>query len=119
MQMVSFGHSTKLTRVGVCFSQMLNKVPKGGNLKVEHVVSFLEKSYPYVEVSSILGSDSAYDKNRKVRSTAAVDSPAPSMGVLFVSGVASCHRFSVKPGTVAELKMPLLLLKCIYCFNEV
>ncbi|XP_041954806.1 UDP-glucose:glycoprotein glucosyltransferase 1 isoform X1 [Alosa sapidissima] len=44
---------------------MLNRVPKGGNLKVEHVVGVLEKSYPYVEVSSILGADSAYDKNRK------------------------------------------------------
>ncbi|XP_031416124.1 UDP-glucose:glycoprotein glucosyltransferase 1 isoform X2 [Clupea harengus] len=44
---------------------MLNRVPPGGQLKVEHVVGFLEKSYPYVKVSSILGSDSAYDKNRK------------------------------------------------------
>lgn len=36
-------------------------------MKVEHVVSVLEKKYPYVEVNSILGIDSAYDQNRKVR----------------------------------------------------
>lgn len=34
---------------------------------MEHVVSVLEKQYPYVEVNSILGVDSAYDHNRKVR----------------------------------------------------
>uniref|UniRef100_A0A672T791 UDP-glucose ceramide glucosyltransferase-like 1 n=1 Tax=Sinocyclocheilus grahami TaxID=75366 RepID=A0A672T791_SINGR len=34
-------------------------------LKVEHVVGVLEKRYPYVEISSILGPDSAYDNNRK------------------------------------------------------
>uniref|UniRef100_A0AAR2L2Z5 UDP-glucose ceramide glucosyltransferase-like 1 n=1 Tax=Pygocentrus nattereri TaxID=42514 RepID=A0AAR2L2Z5_PYGNA len=44
---------------------MLNRVPSGGKLKVEHVVGVLEKRYPYVEVSSILGADSAYDSNRK------------------------------------------------------
>lgn len=46
---------------------MLNRVPSGGKLKVEHVVGVLEKRYPYVEISSILGPDSAYDNNRKVR----------------------------------------------------
>lgn len=34
---------------------------------MEHVVSVLEKQYPYVEVNSVLGIDSAYDQNRKVR----------------------------------------------------
>lgn len=47
--------------------QIYNKVKTGDQLKVEHVVSVLEKQYPYVEVSSILGIDSAYDQNRKVR----------------------------------------------------
>uniref|UniRef100_A0A670I5Q3 UDP-glucose ceramide glucosyltransferase-like 1 n=1 Tax=Podarcis muralis TaxID=64176 RepID=A0A670I5Q3_PODMU len=42
-----------------------NKVNTGEKLKVEHVVSVLEKQYPYVEVNSILGVDSAYDHNRK------------------------------------------------------
>uniref|UniRef100_A0A493U0X3 UDP-glucose glycoprotein glucosyltransferase 1 n=1 Tax=Anas platyrhynchos platyrhynchos TaxID=8840 RepID=A0A493U0X3_ANAPP len=42
-----------------------NKVKTGDQLKVEHVVSVLEKQYPYVEVNSILGIDSAYDQNRK------------------------------------------------------
>lgn len=37
-------------------------------MKVEHVVGVLEKKYPYVEVNSILGIDSAYDQNRKVKS---------------------------------------------------
>uniref|UniRef100_A0A8C2E455 UDP-glucose glycoprotein glucosyltransferase 1 n=1 Tax=Cyprinus carpio TaxID=7962 RepID=A0A8C2E455_CYPCA len=44
---------------------MFNRVPSGGKLKVEHVVGVLEKRYPYVEISSILGPDSAYDNNRK------------------------------------------------------
>uniref|UniRef100_A0A452TQU7 UDP-glucose ceramide glucosyltransferase-like 1 n=1 Tax=Ursus maritimus TaxID=29073 RepID=A0A452TQU7_URSMA len=42
-----------------------NKVRTGEKVKVEHVVSVLEKKYPYVEVNSILGIDSAYDRNRK------------------------------------------------------
>uniref|UniRef100_A0A8C9L7M4 UDP-glucose glycoprotein glucosyltransferase 1 n=1 Tax=Pavo cristatus TaxID=9049 RepID=A0A8C9L7M4_PAVCR len=42
-----------------------NKVKTGDQLKVEHVVSVLEKQYPYVEVNSVLGIDSAYDQNRK------------------------------------------------------
>ncbi|KAH0623877.1 hypothetical protein JD844_007062 [Phrynosoma platyrhinos] len=42
-----------------------NKVNAGEKLTVEHVVSVLGKQYPYVEVSSILGVDSAYDQNRK------------------------------------------------------
>nr|XP_048721150.1 UDP-glucose:glycoprotein glucosyltransferase 1 isoform X3 [Caretta caretta] len=42
-----------------------NKVKTGDQLQVEHVVSVLEKQYPYVEVNSILGIDSVYDQNRK------------------------------------------------------
>jgi len=45
---------------------MYNKVRTGERVKVEHVVTVLEKKYPYVEVNSILGIDSAYDQNRKV-----------------------------------------------------
>lgn len=48
---------------------MYNKVNAGEKLKVEHVISVLEKQYPYVEVNSILGIDSAYDQNRKVRNS--------------------------------------------------
>uniref|UniRef100_A0A8C0J456 UDP-glucose ceramide glucosyltransferase-like 1 n=1 Tax=Chelonoidis abingdonii TaxID=106734 RepID=A0A8C0J456_CHEAB len=44
-----------------------NKVKTGDQLQVEHVVSVLEKQYPYVEMNSILGIDSVYDQNRKVR----------------------------------------------------
>ncbi|XP_055253991.1 UDP-glucose:glycoprotein glucosyltransferase 1 [Moschus berezovskii] len=46
-------------------THMYNKVRTGERVKVEHVVSVLEKKYPYVEVNSILGIDSAYDQNRK------------------------------------------------------
>uniref|UniRef100_A0A8D0HBJ3 UDP-glucose ceramide glucosyltransferase-like 1 n=1 Tax=Sphenodon punctatus TaxID=8508 RepID=A0A8D0HBJ3_SPHPU len=42
-----------------------NKLKTGDQLQVEHVISVLEKQYPYVEVNSILGIDSAYDQNRK------------------------------------------------------
>ncbi|XP_030430645.1 UDP-glucose:glycoprotein glucosyltransferase 1 isoform X2 [Gopherus evgoodei] len=42
-----------------------NKVKTGDQLQVEHVVSVLEKQYPYVEMNSILGIDSVYDQNRK------------------------------------------------------
>lgn len=35
-------------------------------MSVSDVVKVLEKRFPYVEVSSILGADSSYDNNRKV-----------------------------------------------------
>uniref|UniRef100_A0A8C7XD53 UDP-glucose ceramide glucosyltransferase-like 1 n=1 Tax=Oryzias sinensis TaxID=183150 RepID=A0A8C7XD53_9TELE len=44
---------------------MFNRVPAGGKLSVSDVVKVLEKRFPYVEVSSILGADSSYDNNRK------------------------------------------------------
>lgn len=46
---------------------MFNQIPLGGVLNVGNVVKVLEKKFPYVEVSSILGADSSYDSNRKVR----------------------------------------------------
>lgn len=46
---------------------MFNRVPVGGQLSVGDVVKVLEKKFPYVEVSSVLGADSSYDGNRKVR----------------------------------------------------
>lgn len=46
---------------------MFNQIPLGGVLSVGNVVKVLEKRFPYVEVSSILGADSSYDTNRKVR----------------------------------------------------
>lgn len=46
---------------------MFNQIPLGGVLSVGNVVKVLEKRFPYVEVSSILGVDSSYDTNRKVR----------------------------------------------------
>ncbi|XP_044147949.1 LOW QUALITY PROTEIN: UDP-glucose:glycoprotein glucosyltransferase 1-like [Bufo gargarizans] len=42
-----------------------NKVPTGEKLTVKHITSVLEQKYRYVELSSILGRDSAYDQNRK------------------------------------------------------
>ncbi|KAF7667496.1 hypothetical protein LDENG_00056440 [Lucifuga dentata] len=44
---------------------MFNRVPVGGQLSVGDMVKVLEKRFPYVEVSSILGADSSYDNNRK------------------------------------------------------
>ncbi|KAM7403318.1 hypothetical protein PAMA_003984 [Pampus argenteus] len=44
---------------------MFNRVSVGGKLSVGDVVKVLEKRFPYVEVSSILGADSSYDSNRK------------------------------------------------------
>uniref|UniRef100_A0AAQ6AGL4 UDP-glucose ceramide glucosyltransferase-like 1 n=1 Tax=Amphiprion ocellaris TaxID=80972 RepID=A0AAQ6AGL4_AMPOC len=44
---------------------MFNRVPIGGQLSVGEVVKVLEKRFPYVEVSSVLGADSSYDSNRK------------------------------------------------------
>lgn len=46
---------------------MFNRVAIGGQLSVGDVVKVLEKRFPYVEVSSVLGADSSYDSNRKVR----------------------------------------------------
>ncbi|XP_068089370.1 UDP-glucose:glycoprotein glucosyltransferase 1 [Hyperolius riggenbachi] len=42
-----------------------NKVRSGEKLTVKHVTSVLEQTYRYVELSSILGHDSAYDQYRK------------------------------------------------------
>lgn len=36
-------------------------------MSIGDVVKVLEKKFPYVEVSSVLGADSSYDSNRKVR----------------------------------------------------
>ncbi|TNN36569.1 UDP-glucose:glycoprotein glucosyltransferase 1 [Liparis tanakae] len=44
---------------------MFNRVAVGGKLSVGDVVKVLEKRFPYVEVSSVLGADSSYDSNRK------------------------------------------------------
>uniref|UniRef100_A0A4W6EB76 UDP-glucose ceramide glucosyltransferase-like 1 n=1 Tax=Lates calcarifer TaxID=8187 RepID=A0A4W6EB76_LATCA len=44
---------------------MFNRVSIGGQLSVGDVVKVLEKRFPYVEVSSVLGADSSYDSNRK------------------------------------------------------
>ncbi|XP_034530985.1 UDP-glucose:glycoprotein glucosyltransferase 1 [Notolabrus celidotus] len=44
---------------------MFNRIPIGGKLSVGDVVKVLEKRFPYVEVSSVLGADSSYDNNRK------------------------------------------------------
>lgn len=46
---------------------MFNRVAIGGQLSIGDVVKVLEKRFPYVEVSSVLGADSSYDNNRKVR----------------------------------------------------
>lgn len=48
---------------------MFNRVTIGGKLSVGDVVKVLEKRFPYVEVSSVLGADSSYDNNRKVNAT--------------------------------------------------
>uniref|UniRef100_A0A3Q3WAW8 Uncharacterized protein n=1 Tax=Mola mola TaxID=94237 RepID=A0A3Q3WAW8_MOLML len=45
--------------------EMFNQIPLGGLLSIGNVVKVLEKRFPYVEVSSILGADSSYDSNRK------------------------------------------------------
>uniref|UniRef100_A0A4W6ECG5 UDP-glucose ceramide glucosyltransferase-like 1 n=1 Tax=Lates calcarifer TaxID=8187 RepID=A0A4W6ECG5_LATCA len=45
--------------------EMFNRVSIGGQLSVGDVVKVLEKRFPYVEVSSVLGADSSYDSNRK------------------------------------------------------
>ncbi|XP_069752683.1 UDP-glucose:glycoprotein glucosyltransferase 1 isoform X2 [Narcine bancroftii] len=42
-----------------------NKVMPGQKLTIEHIISTLEKDFTNVEMTSILGSDSAYDRNRK------------------------------------------------------
>ncbi|KAL3049428.1 hypothetical protein OYC64_008810 [Pagothenia borchgrevinki] len=44
---------------------MYNRVPIGGKLGVADVVKVLEKKFPYVEVSSVLGADSTYDSSRQ------------------------------------------------------
>uniref|UniRef100_A0A7N6C0G9 UDP-glucose ceramide glucosyltransferase-like 1 n=1 Tax=Anabas testudineus TaxID=64144 RepID=A0A7N6C0G9_ANATE len=47
------------------FEAVISVMPIGGQLSVGDVVKVLEKRFPYVEVSSVLGADSSYDGNRK------------------------------------------------------
>uniref|UniRef100_UPI00398E35CF UDP-glucose:glycoprotein glucosyltransferase 1 isoform X2 n=1 Tax=Pristiophorus japonicus TaxID=55135 RepID=UPI00398E35CF len=44
---------------------MYSKVKEGEKLAIEHIIGTLEKDFSNVEVASILGSGSAYDRNRK------------------------------------------------------
>ncbi|XP_067851613.1 UDP-glucose:glycoprotein glucosyltransferase 1 isoform X2 [Heptranchias perlo] len=44
---------------------MYSKVKEGEKLAIEHVIGTLEKDFSNVEVTSILGSGTAYDRNRK------------------------------------------------------
>lgn len=66
----NFQKTSRIYTLAFCVSlflhKMFNQIPLGGTLSVLNVVKVLEKSFPYVEVSSILGVDSSYDTNRKV-----------------------------------------------------
>ncbi|XP_059506997.1 UDP-glucose:glycoprotein glucosyltransferase 1 isoform X2 [Stegostoma tigrinum] len=42
-----------------------SKVKEGEKLAIEHIIGVLEKDFSNIEVSSILGPNSAYDRNRK------------------------------------------------------
>ncbi|GCC23619.1 UDP-glucose:glycoprotein glucosyltransferase 1 isoform X3 [Chiloscyllium punctatum] len=42
-----------------------SKVKEGEKLAIEHIIGTLEKDFSNIEVTSILGSNSAYDRNRK------------------------------------------------------
>ncbi|XP_069069835.1 UDP-glucose:glycoprotein glucosyltransferase 1 isoform X1 [Pleurodeles waltl] len=64
-----------------------NKVMPGDKLKVEHVISVLEKKYPYMEVSSILGSDSVYEKNRKARKNYYLQTGVGPLPVVLFNGM--------------------------------
>lgn len=94
-------------------------------MKVEHVVSVLEKKYPYVEVNSILGIDSAYDQNRKVTFFSSCHVMAilyfpslPSVGVaLNKSG--SGEVFSYLAFKNLETRSLFCLCKYSLCFNFV
>lgn len=67
--------------------QMFNRVPIGGQLSVGDVMKVLEKRFPYVEVSSVLGADSSYDSNRKVREDECDDTVLDSTSSLWVLSV--------------------------------
>lgn len=56
-------------------------------MSVGDVMKVLEKRFPYVEVSSVLGADSSYDSNRKVREDECDDTVLDSTSSLWVLSV--------------------------------
>ncbi|XP_075057628.1 UDP-glucose:glycoprotein glucosyltransferase 1 isoform X2 [Mixophyes fleayi] len=64
-----------------------NKIRAGEKLSVKHVTSVLEEKYRYVEPSSILGRDSAYDQYRKEGKEYFLQTGLPPLPVVLFNGI--------------------------------
>ncbi|XP_005910042.1 UDP-glucose:glycoprotein glucosyltransferase 1 isoform X1 [Bos mutus] len=89
-------------------THMYNKVRTGERVKVEHVVTVLEKKYPYVEVNSILGIDSAYDQNRKEARSYYEQTGVGPLPVVLFNGV-PLEREQLDPDELETITMHKIL----------
>ncbi|XP_017270490.1 UDP-glucose:glycoprotein glucosyltransferase 1 isoform X1 [Kryptolebias marmoratus] len=87
---------------------MFNRVPIGGRLSVGDVVKVLEKRYPYVEVSSVLGADSSYDTNRKEGRAYYEQTGVGSLPVVMYNGI-PYQREQLDPDELETVTMQKIL----------
>ncbi|XP_075873860.1 UDP-glucose:glycoprotein glucosyltransferase 1 isoform X2 [Nelusetta ayraudi] len=87
---------------------MFNQIPLGGTLSVLNVVKVLEKSFPYVEVSSILGVDSSYDTNRKEASAYYKQTGMGPLPVVMYNGI-PYQREQLDPDELETVTMQKIL----------
>lgn len=87
---------------------MYNRVPPGGQLTVADVVKVLEKRFPYVEISSVLGSDSSYDTNRKEAKAYYAQTGVGPLPVILYNGV-PFQREHLDPDELETVTMQKIL----------
>uniref|UniRef100_A0A1A8MQF2 UDP-glucose ceramide glucosyltransferase-like 1 n=1 Tax=Nothobranchius pienaari TaxID=704102 RepID=A0A1A8MQF2_9TELE len=87
---------------------MFNRVPIGGRLSVGDVVKVLEKRFPYVEVSSVLGADSSYDSNRKEGRLYYEQTGLGSLPVVMYNGI-PFQRDQLDPDDLETITMQKIL----------
>ncbi|KAK7904184.1 hypothetical protein WMY93_016791 [Mugilogobius chulae] len=87
---------------------MYNRVTPGGQLTVTDVVKVLEKRFPYVEISSVLGSDSSYDTNRKEAKAYYAQTGVGPLPVVLYNGI-PYQREQLDPDEMETVTMQKIL----------
>uniref|UniRef100_A0AAV2JJA9 UDP-glucose ceramide glucosyltransferase-like 1 n=1 Tax=Knipowitschia caucasica TaxID=637954 RepID=A0AAV2JJA9_KNICA len=87
---------------------MYNRVAPGEQLTVADVVKVLEKRFPYVEISSVLGSDSSYDANRKEAKAYYAQTGVGPLPVVLYNGI-PFQREQLDPDELETVTMQKIL----------
>ncbi|XP_075964586.1 UDP-glucose:glycoprotein glucosyltransferase 1 isoform X1 [Anarhichas minor] len=87
---------------------IFNQVAIGGKLSVGDVVKVLEKRFPYVEVSSVLGADSSYDSNRKEAGAYYQQTGVGPLPVVMYNGI-PYQREQLEPDELETVTMQKIL----------